>query len=128
MMITFSTFLQQLVSNPPFLISVVLILAAILVNGGTDAPNAIATCVSTRSISPRAAIFMAAGCNLLGIIVMTKLCPTVAETIYKMVDFGNDAHSATIALCAAMIAIVLWGELHGYLVFRPARVILSLLA
>ncbi|MDD3229323.1 MAG: inorganic phosphate transporter [Oscillospiraceae bacterium] len=109
MMITFSTFLQQLVSNPPFLISVVLILAAILVNGGTDAPNAIATCVSTRSISPRAAIFMAAGCNLLGIIVMTKLCPTVAETIYKMVDFGNDAHSATIALCAAMIAIVLWG-------------------
>ncbi|MCH4240270.1 MAG: inorganic phosphate transporter [Oscillospiraceae bacterium] len=109
MTITFSAFLHQLISNPPFLITVVLILSAIVVNGGTDAPNAIATCVSTRSMSPRAAVLMAAGCNLLGIIVMTRLCPTVAETIYKMVDFGHDTHSATIALCAAMIAIVVWG-------------------
>lgn len=108
-MITFSTFLQQIASNPPFLITVLLVLAAIMVNGGTDAPNAIATTVSTRSMSPRAAIGMAAVCNLLGIIIMTRLCPTVAETIYKMVDFGTDSHNALIALCAAMIAIVVWG-------------------
>ncbi|MDD3261198.1 MAG: inorganic phosphate transporter [Oscillospiraceae bacterium] len=108
-MITFSTFLQQIASNPPLLITIVLVLAATMVNGGTDAPNAIATCVSTRSMAPRAAIGMAAVCNLLGIIVMTQLCPVVAETIYNMVDFGNDSHNALIAVCAAMIAIVVWG-------------------
>lgn len=109
MTITFSDFLQQLISSPPFLITVVLILSAIIVNGGTDAPNAIATCVSTRSMAPKAAVVMAAVFNLLGIIVMTKLCPSVAETIYKMVDFGNDTHNALIAVCSAMIAIVVWG-------------------
>ena len=38
----------------------VLILMAEFVNGWTDAPNAIATVVSTRSLSPRQAISMAA--------------------------------------------------------------------
>jgi len=38
-----------------------------MVNGWTDAPNAIATCVSTRSISPRAAIVMAAFFDFFGI-------------------------------------------------------------
>lgn len=127
MTITFSAFLQQLISNPPFLITVVLILSAIVVNGGTDAPNAIATCVSTRSMSPKAAVFMAAIFNLLGIIVMTKLCPTVAETIYKMVDFGSNAHNALIAVCSAMIAIVVWG-VAAWLIGIPTSQSHSLIA
>jgi PiT family inorganic phosphate transporter len=78
------------------------------VNGWTDAPNAIATCVSTRSLHPRPAIALAAVMNLAGIVAMTALSPSVAETIYSMVDFGADTRSAAVALCAAMAAIVLW--------------------
>jgi len=85
-----------------------LTVGVILVNGWTDAPNAIATCVSTRSISPRAAILMASVMNFLGIVVMTLVNSTVAMTIYNMVDFGGNAQEALVALCAAMVAIVLW--------------------
>ena len=95
-------------SNPALFITVILTLGVILVNGWTDAPNAIATCVSTRSMGPRAAIMMAAVFNFLGVLVMTMFNKTVAETIYNMVDFGGDSHDALIALCAALFAIVSW--------------------
>ena len=108
MTIDLSTFLSQLVSNPALLITFALTLGVILVNGWTDAPNAIATCVSTRAIKPRSAILMAAVCNFLGVLVMTKINATVAQTISNMVDFGGDAHEALIALCAALFAIVIW--------------------
>ncbi len=106
--ISLPEFLQQMVSNPAFAITVLLTLGVILVNGWTDAPNAIATCVSTRSISARGAILMAAVFNFLGVLVMTLVNATVAETIYNMVDFGGDTHQALIALCAALFAIVTW--------------------
>ncbi len=108
MTISLSDFLGQMLSNPPLLITVLLTLGVILVNGWTDAPNAIATCVSTRSMSPRAAIGMAAVFNFLGVLVMTLINSTVAETIYNMVDFGGDSHEALVALCAALFAIVTW--------------------
>ncbi|MEG1523473.1 MAG: inorganic phosphate transporter [Clostridia bacterium] len=111
MTITLSDFFSQLSSNPALSITVLLTLGVILVNGWTDAPNAIATCISTRSMSPRAAIMMAAAFNFLGVFVMTLVNATVAETIYNMVDFGGNAQEATIALCAGMFAIVLWATL-----------------
>ncbi len=79
-----------------------------MVNGGTDAPNAIATCISTRSLSPRLAIILAAVFDFLGVFIMSMINAKVAETIYKMVDFGGDPHEALVALCAALIAIVIW--------------------
>ena len=106
--ITLSEFLNQLISNPVFAVTVALTLGVILVNGWTDAPNAIATCVSTRSMAPRMAIAMAALFNFLGVLVMSKLNATVAETIYNMVDFGGETGDATLALCAALLAIVIW--------------------
>lgn len=108
MTISLAEFLNQLVSNPALLITVILVLGVILVNGWTDAPNAIATCVSTRSMRPGSAIVMAAIFNFLGVFVMTMLNATVAQTIYKMVDFGGDSRTALIALCASLFAIVLW--------------------
>jgi PiT family inorganic phosphate transporter len=101
-------FIGQLSSNPPLVVITALTLGVILVNGWTDAPNAIATCVSTRSMGPRAAIIMAAIFNFFGVFVMTLLNATVAQTIYKMVDFGGDSSVALVALAAALFAIVLW--------------------
>lgn len=107
-------FLQQMLANPMLLVSTLLTLGVILVNGWTDAPNAIATCVSTRAIGVRRAILMAAVFNFLGVLVMTSLNASVAMTIYNMVDFGGDAHLSLIALCAAMAAIVIWATAAWY--------------
>lgn len=107
-------FFQQAMGNPMLLISTVLTLGVILVNGWTDAPNAIATCVSTRAISARKAIIMAAIFNFLGVFVMTAVNASVAMTIYNMVDFGGDARLSLIALCAAMAAIVIWATAAWY--------------
>ena len=85
-------FANQMVGNPMLLVSTLLTLGVILVNGWTDAPNAIATCVSTRAISARKAIVMAAICNFLGVFVMTAINASVAMTIYNMVDFGGDSY------------------------------------
>lgn len=108
MTITLADFLDQLISNPALLITVILTLGVVLVNGWTDAPNAIATCVSTRSITPRNAIIMAAVFNFLGVLVMTLINNSVAQTIYKMVDFGDNPKNALVALCASLFAIVVW--------------------
>ena len=107
-------YVSQMFSNPMLLISSVLILGVILVNGWTDAPNAIATCVSTRAIEARKAIIMAAIFNFFGVLVMTMINHKVAATIYNMVDFGNDSQKALIALCAAMAAIVIWATAAWY--------------
>jgi len=109
--ISLRVFLEQLFSNPILAIIVILTLTVILINGWTDAPNAIATCVSTKSISPRNAIIMAAIFNFLGVLVMTLINSSVAHTIYNMVDFGGDATNALAALAAALIGIVIWATL-----------------
>lgn len=108
MTISLVDFISKLFSNQALLITVILITGVIMVNGWTDAPNAIATCVSTRSMSPKSAILMAAVFNFFGVFVMTMFNATVAETIYYMVDFGGNTHQALVALCAALFAIVLW--------------------
>ncbi len=105
---SFEYFWSQMTQNPLLFLAVMLTLGVILVNGWTDAPNAIATCVVTRCMSARSAIIMAAIFNFLGVYVMTILSPKVAETITKMVDFGPDPDQAIIALSAAMFAIVTW--------------------
>ena len=103
-----ASFWTQMTQNPLLLLAVGLTMGVILVNGWTDAPNAIATCVVTRCMSARAAIIMAAVFNFLGVYVMTMLSPKVAQTVTKMVDFGEDYRIAIIALSAAMFAIVTW--------------------
>ena len=60
---SFSSAWQQITTNPALLVTVLLTLGVIFVNGWTDAPNAIATCVSTRSMGVTAAIVMSAVFN-----------------------------------------------------------------
>lgn len=107
--IEWGSFLTELVSNPALVVVTLLTIGVIVVNGATDAPNAIATVVSTRCMSPNASIIMAAICNFFGLLLITVVSAAVANTIFKMVDFGGDAHQALVALLAAMVAIIVWG-------------------
>lgn len=107
MSISFSDFLLKITTDSMLMTTIILTLAVIMVNGWTDAPNAIATCVSTRSMSVQAAVFMAAIFNFLGLFLMTMINSKVAQTIYNMVNFGG-TNDALIALCASLFAIVIW--------------------
>ncbi len=108
---SFTDFAEQVAANPLLALAVILTMGVILVNGWTDAPNAIATCVVTRCMPARRAILMAAVFNFLGVFVMSMLNASVAETITKMVDFGSDPKESIVALSAALFAIVFWATL-----------------
>jgi len=107
-------FIQDILANPALLVTVILTIGVILVNGWTDAPNAIATCISTRAIKPRQAILMAAFFNFLGVFVMTMINKSVAMTISNMVDFGTDIRASSIALSGALASIVIWATAAWY--------------
>ncbi|MDY0124967.1 MAG: inorganic phosphate transporter [Anaerolineaceae bacterium] len=108
------SFIQDIIANPALLVTVILTIGVILVNGWTDAPNAIATCISTRAISPKKAILMAAVFNFLGVFVMTMINQSVAITISNMVDFGTDIRASSIALSGALASIVIWATAAWY--------------
>lgn len=106
--VSLAQFVAQVVSNPILAVTVLLTLGVIFVNGWTDAPNAIATAVTTRSINVRPAIIMSAVFNFLGVLFMTMINSSVASTISNMVDFGTDTQMALVALCAALFSIVVY--------------------
>ena len=93
------------------IIFLVLLFAIILVNGWTDAPNAIATCVATRSLSPVSALALAAVCNFIGSILMALINSSVAKTVFGIASFPEDRSLALFSLCAAMSAVVIWSLL-----------------
>ena len=82
-----------------------LLCTVILVNGWTDAPNAITTPVSTGVLAFPAAAALAAVCNLLGVVCVTAVSDAVARTLWAIADFGPYALTA---LTAALSATVLW--------------------
>jgi len=88
---------------------ILLILAAEFVNGWTDAPNSIATVVSTRVLSPQRAVIMATLLNTAGAFSGTA----VAATIGKGIVDASIINTTTVA--AAMVGIVLWSSLAYYM-------------
>ena len=88
-LVTLAQFFELLASNPFLALVILLVLGTIFVNGATDAANAIAEVVGTRS--------------------MDIDSTAVADTISGMVDFGGDSHLAMIALAASTVGIVTWG-------------------
>ncbi len=114
MEVEWTLFLSELFTNPVFLVVALLNIGVIIVNGATDAPNAIATVVSTRGMKPKAAILMAAACNFIGLLLISLVSTAVADTIFRMVDFGDNPQQALTSLMAAMVAIIVWGAVAWY--------------
>ncbi len=87
---------------------VVLALVFDYTNGFHDSANAIATSVSTRAISPRTAVLMAAGFNLFGALVSSKVAGTVGKGIV-------DTDLVTLGLVlAALVGAVVWNLTTWY--------------
>ncbi|MDD4859457.1 MAG: inorganic phosphate transporter [Dehalococcoidales bacterium] len=87
------------------IIVLLLVLAAEFVNGWTDSPNAIATVVSTRVMSPAKAVVMAAVLNIVGAIVTgTAVAFTIGTGIVKP-DIIN-----LNVVAAATLTVVVWSS------------------
>jgi PiT family inorganic phosphate transporter len=91
--------------SPGLLVVLVLVLTSEFVNGWTDAPNSIATVVSTRVMSPRAAVVMAVVFNFLGVLLMGTAVANTIGGIIKLAP-GNEALAV---IGAAQFGIVVWG-------------------
>ena len=90
------------------IITLIIILGFEAVNGWTDAPNAIATVVSTRVLSPTAAVGMAAVFNLLGALSGTAVATTIGKGIV-------DIHAVTLeTVAAAALAVIIWSSTAAY--------------
>jgi PiT family inorganic phosphate transporter len=73
-------------------------------NGFHDAANAIATSVSTRALTPRAALIMAALMNLLGAFLGTGVAQTVGSGIVEL----PEATASLVVVLAALLGAISW--------------------
>jgi PiT family inorganic phosphate transporter len=87
---------------------IALILAAEFVNGWTDSPNAIATVVSTRVLSPYQALIMATILNAIGAMSGTAVAATIGRDIVR-----PDVINLT-TVGAAMVGIIIWSTVAWY--------------
>ncbi|WP_309120703.1 anion permease [Paenibacillus sp.] len=92
--------------EPMFLIVIVVILALSFdfINGFHDTANAIATSVSTRALSPRNAILIAASLNFIGALTFTG----VAKSIGGKVADPSTLDHGMIIIVATLIAAIAW--------------------
>ncbi|TGU74929.1 inorganic phosphate transporter [Geomonas terrae] len=78
------------------------------INGFHDTANAIATCVSTRALTVRTAIFMAAGLNFVGAMISTKVAATIGKGI---VDANNITQ---VVVLAGIFGAIVWNLITWY--------------
>src|SRR5215217_1614632 len=96
-----------------FVALVVIVLAALAfdyTNGFHDAANAIAVAVSTKALTPRVALALAAVMNLVGALISTKVAKTVGEGI---IDAPQGSRGLEIVF-AALIGAITWNLITWY--------------
>src|SRR3954468_16347999 len=89
-------------SDVVLVIVVITALAFDFTNGFHDTANAIATTVSTRAMSPRAAVLMAATLNFVGAFISLQVAATVAGGIV------DAAAITTTVVFAGLIGAIAW--------------------
>lgn len=75
-------------------------------NGFHDAANAIATSVSTRALTPRVALLMAAVMNFTGALLGTEVAETIATSIVNL--GGADTHAELAVVLCALLGAIVW--------------------
>ena len=99
----------------------------VFINGWTDAPNCIATCVTTRCMEPKKAIVMAAIGNLIGTILVGFLAHylstgDVSQTIASIVDLSSfSLDHALIAISFGLLANILFSLACTYYGFPSSQ-------
>lgn len=89
---------------------VVIALAFDYTNGFHDAANAIATSVSTRALTPRVALVMAAVMNFVGAFLGTEVAETVGKGI---INIPSGRHGLVVVI-AALVGAITWNLITWY--------------
>jgi PiT family inorganic phosphate transporter len=89
---------------------IVVALAFDYTNGFHDAANAIATSVSTRALTPRVALLMAAVMNFLGAFLGTE----VAETVGKDIITAPSGKHGLVIVISALVGAIIWNLITWY--------------
>jgi PiT family inorganic phosphate transporter len=79
-------------------------------NGFHDSANAIATSISTRALTPRVALLMAAVMNFLGAFLGTQVASTVGKGI---IDTPEGQHGLVVVL-GALVGAITWNLITWY--------------
>ena len=94
-----------------FLVVLVILLALgfDFTNGFHDAANAIATSVSTRALTPRIALVMAACMNFAGALIGTGVAETIAHQIVQLPeDTAAATHYTLVVIVCALLGAITW--------------------
>lgn len=86
------------------IVAIVLALLFAFTNGMHDSANAIASAVSTRALTPRAALLLAAVGNLAGSLAATGVAVTVAEGIIRPPTGGR----GMAVIIASLVGAIVW--------------------
>lgn len=91
-------------------VTLLLVLLAEFVNGWNDAPNAVATVISTKVLSPTRALLMAAVLNVMGAALSgTAVAHTIGTGIIKPEAIGLSV------VAAGVLGIAVWGAIATFL-------------
>jgi len=90
------------------IITVLITLAVSFVNGMTDAPNAIVSCVSTGAVSLKKAVVIASVSDFTGSLIFGVFNRRVAETVIDIASIDIGGREALATLSSAMFCVVLW--------------------
>jgi inorganic phosphate transporter, PiT family len=88
---------------------IVLALVFDFINGFHDTANAIATSVSTRVLSPKVAVLMAAILNMVGALSGTAVAKTVGAGLVEAVSITQ------VTIISALLAAIVWDLITWYL-------------
>jgi phosphate/sulfate permease len=83
-------------------------------NGFHDSANAIATSISTKALTPRVALAMAAVMNIVGALISTKVAATVGKGIINPPN-EHGANAGLIVVLAALAGAIAWNLGTWYL-------------
>src|SRR5579885_2195435 len=75
-------------------------------NGFHDTANAIATSVSTHALSPRIAVLLSAGLNLVGAFLNTKVADTIGGLVSERI--------LLVAILSGLVGAIAWNLLTWY--------------
>ena len=81
-------------------------------NGFHDAANAIATSVSTRALTPRTALTMAAILNFVGAYLGVEVAKTIADILTGFEEF-SPSHALTVVM-SALVGAIAWNLITWY--------------
>lgn len=95
------------------LITVAIVIFSLIfdfINGFHDTANAVATAVSTRALTPRRAILLAACMNFIGALTFTGVATTITKDIVDPFTLDN----GLIVVLAAILAAIVWNLVTWY--------------